>query len=277
MLVGAISSAGIPGFAGFFSKDSIIEAAKLSQIPGSGFAYFCVLVCVFVTALYTFRMLFMAFFGEERFRSQGSEHGHDAAAHAPHESPGVVTVPLILLAIPSVCAGWLIGPVLFGGYFGEAIVVRPEHDVLTALGREFHGVPGMMWHALSTAPFWLAAGGIAVAVYLYLVRPELTDVLKRRLGVLYTILDRKYWFDELYSWLFAGGARLVGTGLWKGGDVAVIDGVVNGSARLVAWFAGVIRRVQSGFIYHYAFTMIIGIVVLLSLIFAAHIARVLSA
>jgi NADH-quinone oxidoreductase subunit L len=188
----------------------------------------------------------------------------------------VVTVPLILLAIPSVCAGWLIGPVLFGGYFGEAIVVRPEHDVLAALGREFHGVPGMMWHALSTAPFWLAAGGIAVAVYLYLVRPELTDVLKRRLGVLYTILDRKYWFDELYSWLFAGGARSIGTGLWKGGDVAVIDGVVNGSARLVAWFAGVIRRVQSGFVYHYAFTMIIGIVVLLSLIFAEHIVRVLS-
>jgi NADH-quinone oxidoreductase subunit L len=303
MLIGAISSAGIPPLAGFFSKDSIIEAAHLSRLPGGGFAYFCVLVCVFVTALYTFRMLFMAFFGEERFRNHAAEHRQDGAAHGggaahepsveplrnvtpapvppsggpPHESPGVVTVPLILLAIPSVCAGWLIGPVLFGGYFGEAIVVRPEHDVLAALGKEFHGVPAMMWHALFTAPFWLAIGGIATAVYLYLVRPELADVIKRRFSLLHTILDRKYWFDELYSWLFAGGARSVGTGLWKGGDMAVIDGViVNGSARLVGWFAGVIRRVQSGFIYHYAFTMIIGIVVLLSLIFAAHIARVLS-
>lgn len=318
MLIGAISSAGIPGFAGFFSKDSIIEAARLSQIPGSGFAYFCVLACVFVTAFYTFRMLFMAFYGAERFRGHGPEHGSDAAAHAgaathgpsaaaheahspathgemshaasgasgapvapsdgsPHESPWVVTVPLVLLAIPSVCAGWVIGPLLFGGYFGEAIVVRPEHDVLTALGKEFHGVLGMMTHALFTAPFWLAVGGIVTATYLYLMRPELTDMIKRRFGVLYTILDRKYWFDELYSWLFAGGARSVGTGLWKGGDMAVIDGVfVNGSARLVAWFAGVIRRVQSGFVYHYAFTMIIGIVVLLSLIFAAHIARVLT-
>jgi NADH-quinone oxidoreductase subunit L len=293
MLIGAISSAGIPGFAGFFSKDSIIEAASLSRLPGAGFAYFCVLACVFVTAFYTFRMLFMAFFGAERFRGHGSEHGHDTTthggagahgmtasdhgSHSPHESPPVVTVPLVLLAIPSVCAGWVIGPVLFGGYFGDAIVVSPEHDVLAALGRGFHGVPGMMVHALSTAPFWLAVGGIATAVYLYLVRPDLTDVIKNRFGLLYTVLDRKYWFDELYSWLFAGGARLVGTGLWKGGDVAVIDGViVNGSARLVVWFAGMIRRVQSGFIYHYAFTMIIGVVVLLSLIFAARIAGVLS-
>jgi len=276
MLVGAISSAGIPGFAGFFSKDSIIEAAHLSKLPGGGFAYFCVLATVFVTAFYTFRMMFMAFFGEERFRGHaaGHDHGsesHDSHAdHAPHESPAVVTVPLVLLAIPSVCAGWLIGPMLFGGYFGSAIVVAPAHDVLGELARDFHGVLGMMAHALSTAPFWLAAGGIAAAAYLYLRRPDLADVIKEKAGVLYTVLDRKYWFDELYSWLFAGGARSVGTGLWKGGDVAVIDGVfVNGSARVIGWFAGVIRRVQSGLIYHYAFTMIIGIVVLLTLIVAA--------
>jgi NADH-quinone oxidoreductase subunit L len=276
MLVGAISSAGIPGFAGFFSKDSIIEAAHLSKLPGGGFAYFCVLATVFVTAFYTFRMMFMAFFGEERFRGHaaGHDHGsesHDSHAdHAPHESPAVVTVPLVLLAIPSVCAGWLIGPMLFGGYFGSAIVVAPAHDVLGELARDFHGVLGMMAHALSTAPFWLAAGGIAAAAYLYLRRPDLADVIKEKAGVLYTVLDRKYWFDELYSWLFAGGARSIGTGLWKGGDVAVIDGVfVNGSARVIGWFAGVIRRVQSGLIYHYAFTMIIGIVVLLTLIVAA--------
>jgi NADH-quinone oxidoreductase subunit L len=171
----------------------------------------------------------------------------------------------------------VIGPVLFGGYFGEAIAVQPRHDVLAALGRGFHGVLGMMAHALVTVPFWLAAAGIAAATYLYLYRPELTDIIKRKAGVLYTVLDRKYWFDELYSWLFAGGARSVGTGLWKGGDMAVIDGViVNGSARVVAWFAGVIRRVQSGFIYHYAFTMIIGVVVLLTLIFAARLSGMLS-
>jgi NADH-quinone oxidoreductase subunit L len=276
MLVGAISSAGIPGFAGFFSKDSIIEAAHLSKLPGGGFAYFCVLATVFVTAFYTFRMMFMAFFGEERFRGHaaGHDHGsesHDSHAdHAPHESPAVVTVPLVLLAIPSVCAGWLIGPMLFGGYLGSAIVVAPAHDVLGELARDFHGVLGMMAHALSTAPFWLAAGGIAAAAYLYLRRPDLADVIKEKAGVFYTVLDRKYWFDELYSWLFAGGARSIGTGLWKGGDVAVIDGVfVNGSARVIGWFAGVIRRVQSGLIYHYAFTMIIGIVVLLTLIVAA--------
>ncbi|MBI3919714.1 MAG: NADH-quinone oxidoreductase subunit L [Betaproteobacteria bacterium] len=314
MLVGAISSAGIPGFAGFFSKDSIIEAAHLSKLPGGGFAYFCVLATVFVTAFYTFRMMFMAFFGEERFHDDrgghhdvhghgtgdNSAHGHAPAAHGdvshtsssaggsasgvtspegapvppygslPHESPAVVTVPLILLAIPSVCAGWVIGPVLFGGYFGGAIAVAPAHDVLGALGAQFHGIWGMILHSFTTLPFWLAAGGIAAAAYLYLRRPDLADVIKEKAGVLYTVLDRKYWFDELYSWFFAGGARSVGTGLWKGGDVAVIDGVfVNGSARVVGWFAGVIRRVQSGLIYHYAFTMIIGIVVLLTIIVAA--------
>jgi NADH-quinone oxidoreductase subunit L len=283
MLIGAISSAGIPGFAGFFSKESIIEAAHLSRLPGSGFAYFCVLACVFVTAFYTFRMIFMAFHGAERFHGDPhatpthDEHGHGGHGHAPHESPAVVTLPLVLLAIPSVCAGWVIGPVLFGGYFGSSIAVVPAHDVLAELGRSFHGVTGMMAHAVFTAPFWLAVAGIGAAVALYLVRPELTDVIKQKAGVLYTVLDRKYWFDELYSWLFAGGARSIGTGLWKGGDVAVIDGVfVNGSARLVGWCASLIRRVQSGFIYHYAFTMIIGILVLLTIIVTARVLAALS-
>ena len=268
MLVGAISSAGIPGFAGFFSKDSIIEAAHLSQLPGSGFAYFAVLSCVFVTAFYTFRLLFMTFHGPERFHGHGKpahdDHGHD---HAPHESPAVVTVPLILLAIPSVCAGWVIGPVLFGGYFGGAIVAVPAHDVLAAMGKDFHGVPGMMSHALASAPFWFAVAGIAAAIYLYLMRPDLPAVIKEKVGYLYTILDRKYGFDEFNDWFFAGGARLIGGGLWKGGDVAVIDGFINGSARLVGWCAAVIRTLQSGFIYHYAFAMIIGILVLLTMIF----------
>jgi NADH-quinone oxidoreductase subunit L len=179
-----------------------------------------------------------------------------------------VTVPLMLLAIPSICAGWVIGPVLFGGYFGNAIAVAPNHDVLAQLGRDFHGVLGMMAHALATLPFWFAVAGIAAAVYLYLLRPDLPAVIKAKAGVLYTILDRKYGFDEFNDWFFAGGARLVGGGLWKGGDVAVIDGVlVNGSARLVGWFASVIRYLQSGYIYHYAFAMIIGILLLLTMAF----------
>ncbi|OGA50482.1 MAG: NADH-quinone oxidoreductase subunit L [Betaproteobacteria bacterium RIFCSPLOWO2_12_FULL_62_58] len=287
MLIGAISSAGIPGFAGFFSKDAIIEAVHFSKLPGSAFAYFAVLTCVFVTALYTFRLLFMTFHGAERFRELHADHeehkqvaGHNdhqpgrshndhgaSHGHVPHESPAVVTVPLIALAIPSIGVGWLIGPVLFGGYFGSAIAVAPGHDVLAEMGKDFNGVVAMILHAFGTAPFWFAVAGIATATYLYLLRPDLPAVIKEKAGVIYTILDRKYWFDEAYSFLFVGGARSVGTGLWKGGDVAVIDGVVNGSAGVVAWFAQVIRKIQSGFIYNYAFAMIFGILVLMTMIF----------
>jgi NADH-quinone oxidoreductase subunit L len=268
VLIGAISSAGIPGFAGFFSKDAIIEAVQLSTLPGSSFAYFCVLTCVFVTALYTFRLVFMTFHGPERFHAAHDAAGHGDHGHAvPHESPAVVTVPLVLLAIPSIAAGWLIGPVLFGGYFGDAIVVDRAHDVLAQLGREFHGVLGMMAHALVTGPFWLAVAGIATAAYLYLWRPDLPEVIRRRAGVLYTILDRKYGFDEAYQKLFGDGAVHAGNGLWKGGDVAVIDGFfVNGSARLVGWFATITRRIQTGYIYHYAFAMLIGVLLLVTFV-----------
>ena len=282
VLLAAISSAGIPGFAGFFSKESIIEAAHLSRIPGATFAYFCVAACVFVTAFYTFRLVFMTFHGRERFRdvSPAAAHGHGEHAvaghhedahgahghvHEPHESPAVVTLPLIALAIPSICAGWIIGWVLYGNYFGNAIVVAPEHDVLSQMAKEFHGVLGLMAHAAFTLPFWLALSGIATAYYLYMMRPDLPAVIATRFSLIYRILDRKYGFDELYSFLFAGGARTIGTGLWKGGDVGVIDGIVNGSARTVGFFAAVMRRMQSGYIYHYAFAMIFGILVLLTL------------
>jgi len=275
MLIAAISSAGIPGFAGFFSKDMIIEAVRLSQIPGAGFAYFCVAATVLVTAFYTFRLLFMTFHGRERFREAHAgghaDHGHDEhghGSHEPHESPLVVTLPLIALAIPAVAAGWLIGPILFGGYFGDAIVVAPQHDVLAALGRDFHGVLGMMSHAVVTLPFWLAVAGIALAVYLYLIRPDLPAVIAARLRPLHTVLEHKYWIDELYAWLFAGGARALGRGLWRVGDVTVIDGLlVNGSARVVGWASRLARGFQSGFVYHYAFAMIIGVVGLLALMF----------
>jgi NADH-quinone oxidoreductase subunit L len=274
MMIGALANVGFPGFSGFFSKDAIIEAVQLSRLPGSGFAYFCVLSGVFVTALYTFRMMFMTFHGAEHFAAQGDHaehakaesHGH---GHAPHESPAVVTGPLIVLAVPSVCAGWWIGSVLFGGYFGDAITVSEPHDVLGELGREFHGVVAMMLHAPGALPFWLLVAGIASAAFLYLKRTDAPEKLRGLIGPVFTLLENKYYFDRFNDWFFAGGARLLGRGLWKGGDIAVIDGVfVNGSARLVAWFAAIARRLQSGLIYHYAFTMIIGLFVLLTLWFA---------
>ncbi|MGD9951626.1 MAG: NADH-quinone oxidoreductase subunit L [Burkholderiales bacterium] len=227
MLIGAISSAGIPGFAGFFSKDAIIEAARHATIPGAAFAYACVLACVFVTAVYTFRMLFMAFHGLPRFDT----------AHPPRESPLVVTVPLVLLAIPSVLAGWLIGEFL---------------DVESPWAFVAHGV--------ASPPFWLALAGIVTAYVLYRLRPDLPKRIAMRLGPLYAVVERKYGFDELYSWLFGAGARAIGSGLWRGGDQTVIDGLaVNGSARLVGWFSGVVRLLQTGILNTYAFLMLFGI------------------
>src|SRR5882762_49884 len=256
VLIGAIASAGVPGFAGFFSKDAIIEAVHLSTTPGAGFAWLAVTACVFVTAFYTFRLVFYAFHGKERFET------HD---HAPHESPAVVTVPLLLLAIPSICAGWVIGPVLYGGYFGNSISIAPSHPGLREMAEEFHGVLPMMAHAVKTILFWLTLAGIAAAWYLYILEPELPAKLRQKAGVLVTILEEKYGFDRFNDWFFAGGARRVGGSLWRFGDVTVIDGLmVNGSARLIGWFAGVVRLVQSGFIYHYAFFMIIGVSVLLT-------------
>ncbi|HEX6006448.1 MAG TPA: NADH-quinone oxidoreductase subunit L, partial [Burkholderiales bacterium] len=282
---------------GFFSKDAIIEAAHLATTPGAGFAYFCVTACVFVTAFYTFRMMFMTFHGPERFRqAHHASHGHvdastaqaaasqheahasghaieasghhDAHAHEPHESPPVVTVPLIALAIPSIAAGWLIGPVLFGNYFGDAIFVAPEHQALAKMGEAFHGVVGMMAHALQTWPFWLSVAGIATAWYLYIKRPDLPAVIARRFSLVYRVLEKKYGFDEFNDWFFAGGTRGLARGLWRYGDVALIDNaLVNGAARLVGWCAAVIRHFQSGFIYHYAFTMIIGVLLLITLLF----------
>jgi NADH-quinone oxidoreductase subunit L len=258
MFMAALASSGVPGFSGFFSKDAIIEAVHFADIPGSGFAYFCVLSTVFITALYTFRLVFMTFHGKPRMDHHTEEH--------LHESPWVVTLPLIILAIPTVCAGWLIGPMLFGSYFGEAIHFSPQHGAVAQMAAEFHGVVGMMTHSLSTAPFWLSIGGIFTAWYLYMVKTDLPAKIKQAAGPLFTLLDRKYFIDEFYSWLFAGGARALGAGLWKIGDVKVIDGfVVNGAARVIGMTAVLVRRFQSGYIYHYAFTMIVGVFVLISL------------
>jgi NADH-quinone oxidoreductase subunit L len=278
VLIGALANAGFPPFAGFFSKDSIIEAVHHSTTAGAGFAYALILAGVFVGGFYSFRLVFFAFHGKERFREPSHDaHGHDAHGHdaphghhgpvTPHESPWVVTVPLILLAIPSVIAGWaMIGPALFGNYFGGAIFIAPEHPAIAKMAADFHGAMGMVLHGLMTLPFWLALAGAATAWYLYIVRPDLPAVIKDKSGVLARILEEKYGFDRFNDWFFAGGARLLGRGLWKGGDQTLIDGlVVNGSAKVVGWIASIVRLFQSGYIYQYAFSMIIGVFVLLTL------------
>jgi len=272
VLIGAIANAGLPPFAGFFSKDSIIEAVHLANVPGAGFAYFCALAAVFVGGLYSFRLVFFAFHGEERFRHAGGHHGeHGAPGHGhhaePHESPKVVTIPLILLALPAIASGWVIGAMLYGGWFGQSIHIdSAAHPGMAQMAEEFHGVLAMIIHGLMAWPFWLALAGAALAWYLYIVRPDLPAVIKRKAGVLATILEKKYGFDEFNEWFFAGGARAIGRLLWKGGDQTLIDGVaVNGSARLVGWFASAVRLIQSGYIYQYAFSMIIGVFVLLTL------------
>ncbi len=258
MFIAAVASAGVPGFSGFFSKDAIIEAVGFANIPGVEFAYFCVLATVFVTALYTFRLIFMTFHGEPRMDAHTKEH--------LQESPRVVTFPLIVLAIPTIGAGWFIGPIVFGSYFDGAIHVLPQHNAIEQLGAEFTGVFGMMIHALSTLPFWLSVAGIFTAWYLYIVRTDLPEKIKNMFLPIYTLLDRKYYIDEFYSWLFAGGSRALSSKLWKYGDIKIIDGFfVNGAARVVAWSATLVRRFQTGYIYHYAFTMIVGVFVVLSL------------
>ncbi len=259
VLIGAIANAGLPPFAGFFSKDSILEAVHLSTTPGAHLAYWLLLGGVLAGGVYSFRLVFMTFHGQERMDAETKSH--------LHESPWVVTLPLVLLAIPSVVAGWLIGPVLFGGYFGSAIQILPEHPALEEMTTGFHGVLGFIGHGLKSLPFWLAAGGAVLAWYLYTVRTDLPKKIAMALGPVYALIEAKYGFDELYSRVFGAGARVIGAGLWKGGDQRLIDGLlVNGSARLVGWFSGVVRLVQSGFIYWYAFMMIFGVCAVYALV-----------
>jgi len=291
VLIGAIANAGLPPFAGFFSKETIVEALRHATVPGAAFAYALAVAGVFVGGFYSFRLVFYAFHGKERFADPDhpdvkaadaeakAAGAHDDHAHddhhddhghgKPHESPWVVTFPLLMLAIPSVASGWLIGTFVYGNYFGSAITVNPAHSAMATLAQNFTGVIGMMTHAVATLPFWMAVAGAATAWFLYLVRPELPAKLRRRWGVVVTILMEKYGLDRFNDWFFAGGSRALGTGLWKVGDVAVIDNVmVNGSARLVGWCAAVIRHLQSGYIYHYAFAMIVGILLLLTLAYS---------
>jgi NADH-quinone oxidoreductase subunit L len=273
-LLGSLALIGTPLFAGFYSKDSIIEAVHFSNLPGAGFAHFAVLAGVFVTAFYSFRMYFLVFHGKERFDQNpdahhDDHHGHDAhhGAHVPHESPWVVTAPLVLLAIPSVVIGFMsIDAMLFGDFLKDAIIVNAaKHPAMAELAKMFHGPAQMALHGLMTAPFWLALAGVVSAWYMYMVNPALPAAIKRRVEPLYTLLENKYYMDWFNENVLARGARGLGIGLWKGGDEKLIDGaLVNGSWKLVGWVSGVVRKVQTGYIYHYALAMIVGIFILVS-------------
>ncbi|PFH04652.1 NADH-quinone oxidoreductase subunit L [Collimonas sp. PA-H2] len=292
-LVGSLALIGTPFFSGFYSKDSIIEAAHASTLFGSGFAYFAVLASVFVTAFYSFRMYFMVFHGEERFGKAHDDHGHHAPAHAandahaahdahdahhdeaeeehehhglapgqkPHESPWVVTLPLVMLAIPSAVIGFFaIEPMLFGSFFKDVIFVNEAHHAMEELRSDFHGPIGMVAHAFGSAPLWLAIAGVASAYYCYMANPRLPAAIKQKFLPIFTLLDNKYYMDKFNDIVFAGGARMLGRGLWNAGDRGLIDGlIVNGSAKAVNWFSKITRLWQSGYIYHYAFVMIIGV------------------
>jgi len=285
-LVGSLALIGTPFLSGFYSKDSIIEAVALSNIPGSGFAYFSVMAGVFITAFYSFRMYFLVFHGEERFGKADDSHGHDhhgdhddeetshdhhhglAPGQKPHETPWVVTLPLVLLAIPSLVIGYIaVGPMVFGDYFkGVIFIDHHAHPAMEHLAEHFHGAAAMGVHALTSLPFLLALSGVVLSWFFYMKRPDIPAAIQRRFSAINTLFENKYYFDKVNEFVLAGGSRLLGKALWRGGDVALIDGViVNGSAKLVSWIASVTRFFQTGYVYHYAFTMIIGVFVLMTL------------
>ena len=264
-LVGSIALIGFPGTSGFFSKDAIIEAVHLSTLPAAGYAYVAVLSGVFITALYSFRLFFMTFHGKERMDKHVWEH--------LHESPRVVTVPLLILAIPSLILGaWFAGPMLFGDHFAGSIQVAEGHAVLLELGHHYHGEwYEIAWqffvHGVFKSPIvvLLALSGVLTAWLLYIKFPHIPEQIARRLSFIYRMLENKYWADDFNQKVFAGGARGVGRLLWHMGDVKLIDGLmVNGSALSVRWFSGKIRIIQSGYLYHYAFAMIVGLLLFLA-------------
>jgi NADH-quinone oxidoreductase subunit L len=277
--VGALALIGTPFLSGFYSKDFIIESVREADRWGATYAYWCVLIGVFVTAFYTFRMIFMTFHGAPRWATgEGAhashdhaddDHAHDDHGHhggTPHESPWVVTLPLVLLAIPSLAIGYLtVQPILFGGFFGEAIQVLPDNDVLTVLSGHFHDPASFALESVKHPPLWLALAGVVAAWYFVLKNPSAATAIANALTPIRRVLDNKYYFDWFNENVLSAGSRLLGRVFWKAGDQAVIDGaLVNGSAQLVATLAGVVRRLQTGYLYSYAFWMTIGLAVLLA-------------
>ena len=258
-LVGSLALIGFPGFSGFFSKDSIIEAVRHSEIAGAEFAYFSVLAGVFITAFYSFRMFFVVFHGEERMDQHTKEH--------LHEPPWVVWLPLVILAVPSVfIGGFTIGDMLFGDYFGNAVYVADKHNALAEVGKHFHGAWAFVEHSFGGLAFYLAMAGVISSWFIYMKRPGIATWIKRRFIWIYNLLDNKYYMDDFNSFLFGSGSRTLGDRLWRYGDVKFIDGfLVNGSAKFVAWFAGISSKLQTGMLYHYAFAMIVGVLMLLAM------------
>jgi NADH-quinone oxidoreductase subunit L len=263
-LLGSLALIGTPLFSGFYSKDSIIEAVAFSDLPAAGFASFAVLAGVFVTAFYSFRMYFLVFHGEERYDQNPEAHHddhHGGHSGKPHESPWVVTLPLVLLAVPSVFIGFLtVQPMLFGEFFKDVIFVDARHGAMAGLEGIFHGPLAMAVHALQTAPFWLALAGVVTAYYMYMINPALPAAIKKSMRPIYSLLENKYYMDWFNENVLARFARILGAGLWKVGDQALIDGaVVNGSWKCVGWIAGILRWIQSGYIFHYALIMLLGV------------------
>jgi NADH-quinone oxidoreductase subunit L len=268
--LGTLALIGFPFFSGFYSKDAIIEAVAESTRFGSDVAYWGVLLGVIVTSFYSFRLLYLVFHGEPRYKVDvgAGDHPPDGILqHKPQESPAVVTIPLILLAIPSVVIGYFtIGPVLFGGWLEDSIRVLPENDVVAAVGHHFHGPAAMATHAIQTAPFWLMIAGFVLATFVYKFRPAMADFTRQKLPRIYRMLMNKYYFDELYQKLFVKRFVSIGNGLWNKADAGFIDGwLVNGSARLVNNLSARVRVWQTGFLFHYAFAMIVGLIGILAI------------
>ncbi len=271
-LLGSLALIGAPFFSGFYSKDMIIEAVGASNLAASPVVYGMLLLGVFVTAFYSFRMFFLVFHGSPRWAAGGQAHGghgdhadHDHHGGEPHESPWVVTLPLIALAVPSVVLGAIaIGPMLFGDYFKGVIAVDPGHPAMATLASHFHGALALGLHSIQTLPFWLALAGVGMAAYFYLVNPAVPARLAAQFSAIHRLLDQKYFMDRFNDIVFAGGARLIGGQLWKRADQGLIDGfLVNGSARVVAAIASIMRIGQTGYLYHYAIAMILGVALML--------------
>jgi len=257
-LIGSLALIGTPGFAGFYSKDAIISAVRDSSLPGSGYAYVAVLAGVFITALYSFRMYFLVFHGKERMDDHTREHLHECSR--------VVTWPLIALAIPSVVIGAVyVDQMAFGGFFGSAIYVADAHKVSAEVAGYFSSWSGLIVHSFADFPVYFAAAGVFTAWFLYMKRPDIPDMIQQKFSFIYKVLDNKYYADRFNEIVFAGGSRILGNTFWKFGDAKLIDGlIVNGSAKSIGWFSGIIRHVQTGYLYHYAFAMIIGLLLLLT-------------